>query len=95
MTSLPERATNALEPILKALEKLDDESKIHVAAKVNDILLDAQRRVAESRRAAVRSMRAEGHTLSELGVLLGMSTARVHQIEQGYGRKEKAMRAGR
>jgi DNA-directed RNA polymerase sigma subunit (sigma70/sigma32) len=83
----------AFDATFDKLIALPDEEQILISVGINEALLHAQHRLAQSRRLAVRSMRARGHTLQEIGEMLGMSHQRVHQIEQGYNRAEKKARS--
>lgn len=81
--------SKAVEPSLDRFERLSPLDQIVLAAKVNDVLLAAQSRVAGIRRGAIRTMRASGYTLSEIAKQTGMTPQRVHQLEIGHDRRDK------
>jgi DNA-directed RNA polymerase sigma subunit (sigma70/sigma32) len=48
--------------------------------------------ISDSRRVAVRDMRAAGYTLREIAEIVGTTPQRIQQIETGYNRHEKKAR---
>jgi DNA-directed RNA polymerase specialized sigma24 family protein len=92
MSKIQDELIASFDATFDKLQELPDEEQILLSVGINEALLHAQHRLAQSRRTAVRSMRARGFTLQEIGGLLGMSHQRVHQIEQGYNRAEKKAR---
>jgi len=90
MPSLPEIMRIDLDEAIDALrDSYDPVEQINLGMDLNKQLLDAQGRVAEVRRMAVRQLRMEGWTLREIGEQTGLSTQRVSQIEAGADRREK------
>lgn len=87
--SIPVALRKAAERPLERLRGLPALSGIVVAAEVNQVLLDLQAEVASIRRQAIRDLRASGHTLGEIGTMLGMTPQRVHQLEIGYDRRDR------
>ena len=63
--------------------------QIVLAAELNEVLIDAQSQVASIRRGAIRSLRADGYTLSEIAREVGMTPQRVHQLGIGHDRRDK------
>lgn len=92
MSAIPTTAdlTKAISPVLARVARLEPYERIKVSQEINDALLAAQASLAAHRRAAVRQLRSDGWTLREIAEELGMTVQRVHQIEIGMGRKEKA-----
>jgi len=81
--------SKAVGPSLDRFARLSPLDQIVTAAKVNEVLLDAQSRVAGIRRGAIRTMRSNGYTLNEIAQQTGMTPQRVHQLEIGHDRRDK------
>lgn len=71
---------------------LSAEERLLEANKLLDELRAIMSEVADSRRMAVRELRTSGFSLKEIADMVGTSAQRIHQIESGYNRKEKAAR---
>ena len=85
-----------IDVVFRKFNRLAADEKFLGSPKLNDVLLDAQRKLSEMRRAAVRELRMQGYTLKEIGDLAGgMSPQRVAQIEVGYTRQERRARQAR
>ena len=70
-------------------DRLKSLDQVTMAAQLIEVLLDAQSQVASIRRGAIRALRADGYTLTEIGGLCGMTPQRVHQLEIGVDRRDK------
>jgi DNA-directed RNA polymerase sigma subunit (sigma70/sigma32) len=75
--------------LLLQLEAFPAEKRAIEAHRLYSQILDLQSRVANARRSGVREMRAEGMTLAEVAVVLGVGSTRVKQIEDGIRRQPK------
>jgi DNA-directed RNA polymerase specialized sigma24 family protein len=71
---------------------LPPEERLTAANALLDELRAVMTEVATSRREAVRDLRMTGYTLKEIADMVGTTPQRIHQIESGYNRKEKADR---
>ena len=83
----------ALEAVHDRCDRLPAVDRLTAANELIEELRVASARLGENRRAAVREMRADGSTLREIADALGVTTARVYQLEIGYDRTEKRRRA--
>ena len=91
MNPMMQELSDTLADILNRVElNYDPIEQVVLAAELNVSFLAAQNEVAEVRRRAVRTLRAQGWGLREIGEAAGMSHQRVSQIEMGADRKEKA-----
>lgn len=88
-------ALEQLRELLASLDALPALERVRVGQEVYDQLLEAQARVAGARRSGVREARAEGLLLREIADAVGTTPQRVHQLEIGFGRAEKRLRANR
>lgn len=57
-----------------------DSSAVQAAAEARDVLHAAQRRAEEASLAAARTLAGHGFTLRDIGMLVGMSHQRIHQL---------------
>lgn len=89
MPSLRSSLRSAIQPTMVRLERQKSLDQIVLASELNEVLLDAQSQVASIRRGAIRSLRADGYTLSEIAREVGMTPQRVHQLEIGQDRRDK------
>ena len=90
--SIPDDVRASLVAPIERLARLDPWDAFHAGNNVNEVLLEAQSQVAEIRRSAIRRLRAGGYTLREIADEVGVAPARIHQMETGYDRREKAAR---
>lgn len=81
--------SKAIEPSLDRFSRMNPLDAIVSATKINEVLLDAQGRVAGIRRSAIRTLRSNGYTLNEIAQQTGMTPQRVHQLEIGHDRRDK------
>jgi len=79
----------AMEPILARLAKQPPPRRVVMAHDLYQQLLDIQGIVASHRRSAVREMRSQGHTLTDIANQVGLTPSRVKQIESGFGRRDR------
>jgi DNA-directed RNA polymerase specialized sigma subunit len=84
MSQISDDLNAAIDVAFDRLGRQPDETQILAAAEINEVLLQAQAEVARRRRQAVRSMRANGYTLQEIGAMVGLSHQRISQIESGW-----------
>jgi DNA-directed RNA polymerase sigma subunit (sigma70/sigma32) len=88
---LKQELADTIADILNQIElNFDPVEQVNLAPDMNEVLLDAQKEVAEMRRRAVRTLRMQGWGLKEIADQTGMSHQRVSQIELGADRKEKS-----
>jgi DNA-directed RNA polymerase specialized sigma24 family protein len=78
--------------LARRLFSLPPSERLVAANVVMDELRDVMAEVSATRRSAVRDMRIEGYTLSDIANIAGTTAQRIHQIESGYNRHEKAAR---
>jgi DNA-directed RNA polymerase specialized sigma24 family protein len=71
---------------------LSAQDRLVEANDILDQLRAVMSEVSDSRRMAVRELRGEGWSLREISEIIGTTPQRIHQIELGYNRKEKADR---
>jgi DNA-directed RNA polymerase specialized sigma24 family protein len=90
--SIPAEIRASLAAPLERLAGLDPFTLLAKSNAAGAALLDAQARIGQLRRRAVRQLRAEGYTLKEIGDVLGVKPQRIHQLETGYDRTEKRER---
>lgn len=83
---------DALDRPLGRFFALPPSERFDAANDVLDDLRAVMAEVAESRRNAVRELRLTGFTLKEIADMHGTTPQRVHQLETGYNRREKAAR---
>lgn len=86
MTDWAADTEKAYRTLRRRFEKLDPTDQIMEAEHMQRALLEEQNRVASIRRAAVRSLRANGWTLREIAEATGLTYQRVAQIETGKPR---------
>ena len=72
-----------LDPLLARLRKAPPARRVGMAHDMYQQLTDMQAAVASERRAAVREMREQGLTLSEIANTLGVTISRIKQMEDG------------
>ena len=82
----------ALTEIYERFGRLSASERLVEANTLIEQLRDATATIAESRRSAVREMRIDGYTLREIAEMIGTTTQRIHQIENGYNRREQRAR---
>lgn len=82
----------ALEEVHARFNRLPASERLVEANVLIEQLREASATIAESRRAAVREMRIDGYTLREIAEMIGTTTQRIHQIENGYNRHEQRAR---
>lgn len=75
--------TKSLDHIVTRLRTQPPMRRITMAQDIYAQLTEMQATVAAERRAAVRELREQGRTLSEIARLLGVSISRVKQMEDG------------
>lgn len=73
----------ALDPTLNRLRRATPVRRVVMAQDIYAQLTDMQALIAAERRAAVRELREQGLTLSEIATQLGVSISRVKQMEDG------------
>lgn len=84
---------SALNPVLVAgFFALPPEEQLVEATDIIDQLRAVMKEISDARRSAVRDLRITGYSLAEIGEMVGTTPQRIHQIETGYNRKEKADR---
>ena len=82
----------ALEEVHARFNRLPASERLCEANTLIEQLREASAAIAESRRAAVRSLRSDGYTLREIAEMIGTTTQRIHQLEAGYNRREQRAR---
>lgn len=82
-STIPAEVREALVAPLGRLASLDPFELLTLGPVVNDELLRGQAEIAAMRRAAVRTLRADGWTLREIADRIGVEPQRVHQISLG------------
>ena len=78
----------ALETVHERCDRLPAVERLTEAEELIEELRVASARLGANRRSAVREMRADGYKLREIADILGVTTARIYQIEIGYGRAD-------
>lgn len=81
--TIQERVDKATRPILNTIAKQDPIEAFVLAGQLIEASRNISSRGAGLRRAAIRSLRAEGWTLRELANEFGVTSARIAQIETG------------
>ena len=85
----------ALAPVLGGIDAhVDPFERIALANHYVDALRHSVSDGAAVRRAAVRELRAAGMTLREIGARIGLTPARIGQIEQGIDGRARAAPEG-
>jgi DNA-directed RNA polymerase specialized sigma24 family protein len=79
-------------PAMARFHSLSAAERLVAANSVLDELRNLMSAVADSRRVAVRELRTDGYSLKDIADMVGTTPQRIHQIESGYNRKEKAAR---
>lgn len=77
---------NAVDPLIERLRKAPASRRVAMAQAMYQQLTDLQAKVAKERRGAVRELREQGLTLSEIAITLGVSISRVKQMEDPPGK---------
>jgi len=90
MASLHLSLETSIAATMERYGRLKSLDQITIATQLNEVLLDAQSQVASIRRGAIRTLRADGYTLSEIAGQCGMTPQRVHQLEIGVDRRDKS-----
>lgn len=92
MRSIPNDIRTSLAAPLGRLAGLDPFDILTKSNAVLEALHEAEAQVGAARRGAVRELRAQGFTLKQIADVVGVKPQRIHQLEEGYDRKEKRAR---
>lgn len=84
----------ALAPIMKRIGREDPYDRIIQYGWMTEAVRNLNAEASKGRRAAVRQLRAEGHTIREIAAGTGLTSGRISQIEFGYDRHEAKARRG-
>jgi len=93
MTRTPEAIAASLAHILTALASEDPLTRITLGAELNGALLGQQAAIAALRSQAVTELRSAGWTQREIGESVGVTAARVCQLESGMSGGAKRLRS--
>lgn len=80
---LPELLNEAIAPLMEQLAKTPALERIDVAFRMSALLQGFLAEAGAARRSGVRELRAEGWTQSKIAKAIGITVARVQQIQDG------------